>query len=88
MDNPEVIVHIGQQYLQDYITMGVVTLDTKKQTFNIIFYSLVGILVKRGEVQTEVHTQAINGMKQWISSVIKLTPAIYKVTKHKTLDNV
>jgi hypothetical protein len=90
MDDPELIEHMGQQTLEDYKKMGVVTLDTKEETFEIWMQGLVGILVKKGKVQTDLHIQAIGGMYQWLSAVIKLTPAIYhtKVTKHKTLDKV
>jgi hypothetical protein len=90
MDDQELIEHMGQQTLEDYKKMGVVTLDTKEGTFDIWMQGLVGILVKKGKVKTDLHMQKIGSMYQWLSEVIKLTPAIYrkKVTKHKTLDKI
>jgi hypothetical protein len=80
---------MGKQNLDDYKNMGVVTMDAKEQTFTIWIQELVKILVMKGSVQTAVHAKEMRDMKQWISAVMKFTPAIYhtKVSKHDTLNN-
>jgi hypothetical protein len=78
MDNPNLKKYMGQHYLEDYIRMGVVSLDTKEQTFIIWMQKLVDILVMKGEVEKTTHEAAKNSMNHYLSAVISRTKSMYK----------
>jgi hypothetical protein len=68
--------YMGKLYLQDYINLGFVSLDSKEQSFNIWVDELVSMLVSKGAAPKEGNKKR---MLQWISEVVKTTRSIYKI---------